>query len=725
MPCTPATSPPATPRTSTALAVVRGFAGLGKTSLAEQYAFLFRDAFPGGVRWLDLYGQGDPAGAPGRFHECLRGIAGELGIDFAGLPPGEVRARVARRIESARRPELWIIDDVPSELPAEVLDELVMPTSFVRTVVTTRTGNPGWPASTVDLNGLSEDEGSALYSEIVGPAEPAGLAAVRRLVERCGGHPLVLTSALTKLREGRGAVDESDVLDAVKGSVVEVLRQAIDDCGPAAGQILRIAAAISRAPVPPELVLRVLPGEPIDDAVVELTRRGLLTNLKAGWDVHALVRDAAGLDDDLTRRTAVAVLELAAGTGHVHRHAAALAEHECVPADQRVRLLRTGLDWFRRQGDVVAARAAAERILAEPGVGVADQVAAAAALVEAGEFAKAADVCGHIAPVRPEDAFRARLTRARALDQLGRYAEADEHWPDQVAESLPAREKSEARVFIAVARRMRGRFREALELLGADDPDPRARLELARLRIITGDIKQARPIAEAVIREHDTPDHERHPLRLEAIGVHAEAEMTLDLTERKVRDEGWDALEEHLRSARDSLAGLLGEESPLTLAAGVRCARTSVTRGRPKRALREFAKIEPAVREVFGEHHPLYHWLRYSTAQAHAQLKQYEDVVGILRSLRKRQQESIGPRHPDTMMTQLDLGIALALTGHKPEASELVTEAEQRIGESLGWRSDLRMRAGVTRVLMNLPVLVWQLFPHLDDLFGKKKPEED
>jgi hypothetical protein len=278
---------------------------------------------------------------------------------------------------------------------------------------------------------------------------------------------------------------------------------------------------------------------------------------------------------------------------------------------------------------------------------------------------------------------------------------------------------------MAVGRRMRGRFREALELLGTGDPDPRARLELARLRTITGDLKQARTIAEAIIHEHDTPDHERHPVRLEAIGVHAEAEMTLELTELKVHDEGWDALEAHLRSARDSLAGLLGNESPLTLAAGVRCARTSVTRGRPKRALREFAELDPRVRGVFGDHHPLHHWLRYSTAQAHAQLKQYEEVVGILRPLLGRQRETIGPHHPDTMMTQLDLGIALALTGHKAEASLLVTEAERRIGESLGWRSDLRTRAWVTRALMNLPVLVWQLFPHLDDLFGKKKPEPD
>ncbi|OXM70612.1 tetratricopeptide repeat protein [Amycolatopsis vastitatis] len=720
--------PPATPRTSSALAVVRGFAGLGKTSLAEQYAFLFRDAFPGGVRWIGLFGQDDEAGAVVRFHTGLRTIAAELGADVTGLPPDEVRAGVARRIEADRRSQLWVIDDVPGELSADVLDEFVMPTSFVRTVLTTRSGNPEWPAPVVELTGLTEDEGAVLYTEIAGSDDPVEVSAVRRLVERCGGHPIVLTSVVTALRDGRGAIDETgfaDVLDSVKGDAVDVLARAVGECSPTARRILQIAAAISRAPVPPELVRRVLPGEPVAGAVAELARRALLIHLGTEWDIHALVCDAAGVDDDLTRRTASIVLELIGDTGRFHAHAAALAVHDCVPAHQRARLQRSGLEWFREQGEVVAARAVAKRILAAEGVRAADRVAAAAALADSGDFAEAAGVCRPLVSAgTPEDAFRARLTCAHALDQLGRYADADPLWPGHVPESLPEREKIEARVFMAVAKRMRGRFRDAIGLLDAAD-DPRARLELARLKIITGELKAARTLADAVIREHDTPDHERHPLRLEAIGVYAEAEMSLDFTEFKTRDEGWDALEARLRSARDSLAGLLGNESPLTLAAGVRCVRTSVTRGRPKRALREFSEFEPRVRRIFGEHHPLYHWLRYSSAQARAQLNQYEDVIDILRPLLEKQRESIGPYHPDTMRTQLDLGISLALTGDKDAAVPLVVEADRRIGEALGWRSELRNRAGVTRALMNLPVIVWRLFPYIDVLFGKKNPEED
>ncbi|WP_410618217.1 TIR domain-containing protein [Amycolatopsis sp. cmx-8-4] len=716
--------PPAMPRTSTALAVVRGFAGLGKTSLAEQYAFLFRDAFPGGVRWLSLFGHDDPAGALGRFDAQVRGIATELGADVTDLPPDQVRALVARRVEAE---QLWILDDVPSGLSREELDDLVMPTSLIRTVVTTRTGNPAWPAPTVDLGGLSEDEGSVLYTEIVGSADPGELAAVRRLVERSGGHPTVLVSVLNSLRARRGAADAPaiDLLARAKGDVVDVLRDEVGRCTETAQRVLRVAAALSAAPVSSALVQRVLDGENVAAAVEQLTDRGLLTHLGTDWDVHALVRETVRLDDDLTRRAASAVLELSPETRYVHQHAAALAEHGCVPPGDRSRLLRAGLDWFRHQGDVVAARAAADRILTLAGTLAADRIAAAAVLVEAGDFARAAEVCQPLVNAAGHDGFRARLTAARALDQLGQYADADELWPHGVPDDLPAKESSEARVFLAVAERLRGRFREALELLEPADPDARARLELARLRIITGDIKEARVIAEAIIREHDTPDHERHPLRLEAIGVHAEAEMTLELTELKVHDEDWDALEAHLRAARESLAGLLGADSPLTLAAGVRCARTSVTRGRPKRALREFADLDPAVRKVFGEHHPLYHWSRYSTGQAHAQLKQYAEVIGILRPLLESQRKSIGPHHPDTMMTQLDLGIALVLTGHKAEAVPLVVEAEQRISESLGLRSDLRTRAWVTRALMNLPQFLWQVFPYLDDLFGKKKPEQD
>ncbi len=280
--------PATTPRTSAALAVVRGAAGLGKTSLAEQYAFLFRDAFPGGVRWLDLFGKDDPAGALTRFHAHLRTIAMDLGADVGDHSPEEIRDLVARHIEAARKPQLWVIDDVPPDLPAAELDELVMPTSYVRTVLTTRSGHPGWPAPVVDLGGLTEDEGTALYTEIAGSADPVELAAVRRLVERCGGHPIVLTSVSTALRDRRSATGIAGALDAVTGTAADVLRQ----------------AAIARAPVRRHRGWR---GEPVG----ELVRHALRTHL--GVDGPVLVRDT-------TANRLINAVRAIIGHGHPSRY---------------------------------------------------------------------------------------------------------------------------------------------------------------------------------------------------------------------------------------------------------------------------------------------------------------------------------------------------------------------------------------------------------------------
>jgi len=721
--------PPSTPPTSSALTVVRGLAGLGKTSLAEQYAFLFRDAFPGGVHWLGPVGQDSSQDPLALFRANVRSIARDAGLNVRGLEHGEIRNQLAKRVTANGKSVLWVVDDVASGLPVEVLNQLVMPTPFIRTVMTTRTGTPAWQAPTIELGGLSAEEGAALYAETLAPADHLEHAAVRRLVHRCGGHPMVLTSTANALRARRGAIDTEDfvtVLDSAKADVVDILREDVERCSRTARRILQLAAALSRAPFPPELVRKVFGGEQISDAIAELTDHGLLWHPEPDWDVHALVRDVVKADAELTRRAATIALDLLSNnrTSTMHQHAAALAAHSSVPAADRSRLLRAGLDWFRDQGDVLAARAAAERIVENPESPVADRVAAAGALIESGEYQRAAEVCHpHLAPGDVKDAFLARLTCARALDHQGLYAPADALWPERAPGWMTDPELTRTTGYIAVAHRMRGRFRKALELLEPLPPDPRVRLEQARLQIITGQIKQARKVTAAIIDEYAEPGLEGHPLRLEAIGLQAEAQLTLDLTELKVPDEEWDRVEQEMLAARDNLARLLGKDNPLTISADVRCARASVSRGRPERALRELSTLEPSVARAFGERHPLFHWLRYSMAQAHAQLKQYDRVVSLLEVLLRSQLETLGSYHPDTMMTQLDLGIALALTGRKADGEPLVAEAEERIGDVLGWRADLRTRAAVTKLLMNLPPFVWRIFPHVDELFGKKKQE--
>jgi tetratricopeptide (TPR) repeat protein len=717
--------PPSVPPISSAMVVVRGLAGMGKTSLAEQYAFLFRDAYPGGVHWTGPLGGPDTRA---QFHASARAVAAAMGLRVHGMSPEQVRSVLAARFDAAREPVLWIVDDVPSGLSPELLNELIIPSSFVRTVLTTRTGTPRWPAPVVELTGLSAEEGEALYDEIL-DVDDSERAAITRLVERCGGHPMIITSSANSVRARRGAIngdDFVDLLDEAKSTVADVLRGDIGHCGPTARRVLRLAAALSPAPIPPRLVREVIPDGSLAAAVEELTVKGLLRRVGNDWDVHALVREAAGTDHTLTRTAAAAVLELLADgeIDHLQRHAAALAGHACVPAAQRAGLLRAGLDWFREQGDIVAARAGAKRILKDGAASVEDRVAAARALIDAGDYAEAVAVCRPLAEsTATHGVVRAQLLLAQALDNLGRYDEADQWWPSAAPEWMTGPERVDALVAIAISHRLRGRFRPAEDLLTGEPLDGRARVELARLLVITGRIKQARQLAAEVVAEYHAPELQTHPLRLAAIGVQAEAELTLDLTEFKLHDANWDRVENELRASRDELIRLLGKESPLAVAAAVRCARASVPRGRPKQALRELAELEPVVVKVFTDRHPLCHWLRYSTAQAQAQLKHYDRAAAILQDLLRVQLETIGGHHPDTMMTQLDLGIALAMTGRKDEAAELVDVAERRIGEALSWRADLRARAAVTRRLFVLPQAAWSLFGLVDRLWWQPKPE--
>ncbi|WP_198047192.1 TIR domain-containing protein [Kutzneria sp. 744] len=714
--------PPAVPRVSSAMVVVRGLAGMGKTSLAEQYAFLFRDAYPGGMHWT---GPLDGADTRAQFHASVRAVAAAMGLRVHGMSPEQVRAVVAARIETAGEAVLWIVDDVPSGLAAEVLNELIIPSALVRTVLTTRTSTPHWPAPVVELTGLSAEEGEALYDEILDVAEDER-AAIARLVARSGGHPMIITSSANSLRARQGALHGADfvgLLDGARSTVADVLRGDIDHCGPTAVRVLRLAAALSLAPIPPRLAREVIIDHRLPEAVEELTLKGLLRRVGSDWDVHALVRDTAGTEDELTRAAAEAVMRLLPykEIDHLHRHAAALAEQECVPDAQRAQLLRAGLDWFREQGDIVAARAGANRILRNGAASANDRIAAAGALIDAGDYTRAIDVLA--APDTTNDGVRARLLLAQALDHLGRYDEADRWWPSAVPDWMTGRERVDALVAIAVGHRLRGRFQPALDLLADEPLDDRARLERARLLIITGRIRPARQLAAEVIAGFDEPELLTHPLLLAAIGVQAEAELTFDLVEFTLHDENWDRVENELRATRDKLTRLLGKESPLTVAAAVRCARASVPRGRPKQALRELGELEPVVVKVFTDRHPLCHWLRYSTAQAHAQLKNYDRAAAVLQDLLRLQLATIGEHHPDTMMTQLDLGIALAMTGRKAAAEELVAVAERRIGEALSWRADLRARAAVTRRLFVLPQAAWSLFGLIDRKWWQPKPE--
>jgi hypothetical protein len=109
-------------------AQVRGLGGNGKTLLAREYAIRFGPAYPGGVFWLNAYGNDDSRGAvDAKTREALRqdqirNFAVALGVAVEGFKPEELEAAFWRCTPDRGAPSLWIVDDLPSDIAASDIE---------------------------------------------------------------------------------------------------------------------------------------------------------------------------------------------------------------------------------------------------------------------------------------------------------------------------------------------------------------------------------------------------------------------------------------------------------------------------------------------------------------------------------------------------------------------------------------------------------------------------
>ncbi|GII61455.1 SARP family transcriptional regulator [Sphaerisporangium krabiense] len=180
--------------TATAVALVTGPAGVGKTALAVHWAHRVRDRFPDGQLAIDLRGfaPGGPAVTPA---EAVRRFLDALNVPRRRVPAALDAQLDLYRTELARRRVLVLLDNARDE--AQVRPLLPGgPGSAV--VLTSRHRLPGLVAAhgaepvIVDL--LSAPESRDLLTRRVGAnragAEPG---AVDRIVRRCARLPLALS----------------------------------------------------------------------------------------------------------------------------------------------------------------------------------------------------------------------------------------------------------------------------------------------------------------------------------------------------------------------------------------------------------------------------------------------------------------------------------------------------------------------------------------------------
>jgi hypothetical protein len=266
-----------------AAAQVRGLGGNGKSLLAREYSIRFGPAYPGGVFWLNAYGEDGTKGSVNAEQrdalrqDQIREFAVQVGAPAEGLKPGEIEAGFWHEMETRGEPCLWIVDDVPSGLAAAEFERWNAQRPNASTLVTTRSKEYGELGGTLDLGVLSPGEALGLLCSYRKPASGAEETAARQIVELLGYHPLAVAvaggylaqelenfqsyaEALENPREDAvefGNLLEESLPTGHERSISATLLKSIRQLGPEGLDFLRLASVMAVAPIPVGFVAEV------------------------------------------------------------------------------------------------------------------------------------------------------------------------------------------------------------------------------------------------------------------------------------------------------------------------------------------------------------------------------------------------------------------------------------------------------------------------------------
>jgi len=265
--------------TTRSVAQLRGLGGLGKSVLAEEYALRFGAAYPGGIFWLNAYGNDvdrlsmQPKDYDDERDRQISVFASQLNIPIHGKQPAEIRAALGQLLGSDRR-SLWIVDDAPSGITADAFAQWLSPHANVPTLITTRDRSHSSVGVLVDVDVLSCDESFALF-EAHRRIAADERNAVQELLDDLGHHALAIEVAASYLADQQsesiaGFLDDlrnpgEDVLEQAaeladalplghSPSIVATLNGTISRLSETARDLLGLASLLAAAPIPKELI---------------------------------------------------------------------------------------------------------------------------------------------------------------------------------------------------------------------------------------------------------------------------------------------------------------------------------------------------------------------------------------------------------------------------------------------------------------------------------------
>lgn len=206
---------PGRPEGAVPIAVVCGYAGIGKTAFAVAFAHRYADRFPGGQVYLNLRGF-DPGGAALDTATALRRILDAFAVPAERIPPDLDRQVALYRSHIAGRRMLLVLDNARD---GDQVRPLLPGSGGSLVVVTSRDRLAGLVAIEgavpITLSLFSDDEARELLTRRLGADRTRREAeAVRGLVAGCGGLPLALNIAAA-----RAALDPTVPLTALVGEL--------------------------------------------------------------------------------------------------------------------------------------------------------------------------------------------------------------------------------------------------------------------------------------------------------------------------------------------------------------------------------------------------------------------------------------------------------------------------------------------------------------------------
>ncbi|MEV4566191.1 toll/interleukin-1 receptor domain-containing protein [Nonomuraea sp. NPDC049419] len=748
-------SPLVEPGPRMGVAVVSGLPGSGKTTLAAQYAQAFAAAFPGGVHWFAL----DP-GLSGSdvllgYRRSVREMAAATRVPLDGVDDEHLRSHLAGRVNERAEPVLWVVDQIPGGVSDDVVRELLIPSRYVRTILTCREDRFSDLGGPVRLDGLREAEGLALLRDGYEAGEEAEAV---RLVRDLGGHPQDLRVAGAKLRAGRGVITVAEYRRAVTGAADSVLADILCDLDSPALTVLGLASFLAPVPFPRGLLSRaaaLLHGwsrqetqDRLLPALESLVRRCLVVSAGESVSVHARLLRA--LPDTARHGCLAAVGQAVAGLltpsdpvglpvaelegspmsrpdapaaeaaePEVVAHARHLVAQGELPVEIAEVLLSRLAAIDERAGNHVSAagyaRELAERLRHRHGPG--DPRARAAAtraallLVTVADYTLAAALARRaLTAPPPHTEVGALHALAAALDGLGQYAEAEPYW-ERLEERLPGMPDEGAdrmRIDRARALRQRGRLEAAGAVLAQVTASalPQRLLEEALLHALTSRPRVARAAAEKALAGFERAGLARHPLAFEAAVALVDAElaafahrpMPFGKVDREQLARMKELCEEYERT--------LGPTNPLALSAMIGYG-INLAGWQDADAGREVLEAaDERAGAILDELHPIKLRIRYGLSCAALRALDFPLVAEHASAAYQGQRLVLGERHPDTLRSLLQLGIARqsAPDGRDgPEAREMITQARRGLSEVYGLWHDEVVRGYIAEAFGALP----------------------